>query len=148
MHGHAKEADEDRFNLRVPDVPKLPRGKICGRIQEFTKFVQRADAANGVEVFGDDELERDEDGDVIVAGFFAVWKACHQDRTITSRLAHDRCERRLGLSGQLLAHGVLLGEAHLEPDQKALMSGMDLRDPQSADGLLLASSRAEPLSSA
>ena len=128
LHGSVKEAYEDPHTLRVPDVPKLPRGKICGRMQEFTKFAQRADAASGVEIFGDDELERDEDGDVIVAGFFALWKSHLKDRTITSRLAQNRRERRLGLSGQLLAHGVLLGEAHLEPDEKARLSGMDLPD--------------------
>ena len=126
LHGHVKEAYEDPFKLRVPDVSKLPRGKICGRKKEFIQFALRADEANSVEIFGDDELERDEDGDVIVAGFFALWKSNVQDRTITSRLAHNRCERRLGLSSQLLAHGVLLGEIHLEPDEKARLSGMDL----------------------
>ena len=35
-------------------------------MSEFTQFAVRADQANGVELFGEDELERDEDGDVIV----------------------------------------------------------------------------------
>ena len=70
LHGDVRETYEDPFTLRVPDYPKLPKGKTCGSQREFTKFAQRADAANGIELFGDDELERDEDGDVKVAGFF------------------------------------------------------------------------------
>ena len=88
----------------------------------------RADEANGVELFGDDELDRDVDGDVIVAGFFALWKSLHTDRTITARLAQNRRERSLGLSASLLAHGVLLAEILLRDDEKARMSGRDLPD--------------------
>ena len=72
LHGHPHEAYEDPQSLRALDVPKLPKGKVCGSAREFTKFARRADAANGLDIFGDDELERDEDGDVIVAGFFAL----------------------------------------------------------------------------
>ena len=92
LHGQVKEAYEDLHSLRVLDVPKLPKGKVCGSAREFTKFARRADAANGLDIFGDDELERDEDGDVIVAGFFALWKSHLQDRTITARLAQNRRE--------------------------------------------------------
>ena len=121
-----REASEDPFTVRVPDYPKLPKGKTCGSQREFTKFAQRADAANGIKLFGDDELERDEDGDVIVAGFFLLRKSLTQDRTITSRLAHNRLERQFGLSAQLVAHGVLLGDIHLRQHEKARLSGMDL----------------------
>ena len=85
LHGDMKTAYEDPSTIRVPDPPALPQGKICGGKQEFTKFAQRADQANGVELFGEDELERDDDGNVIVSGFFSVWKSLLQDRTITSR---------------------------------------------------------------
>ena len=70
LHGDLKEAYTDPATLRVSDWPKLLKGKVCGRMSEFTKFAVRAHQANGVEIFGEDELERDEDGDVIVAGFF------------------------------------------------------------------------------
>ena len=100
---------------------------MCGSQQEFTKFGQRADRANGVEIFGDDELERDVDGDgdVIVAGFFALWKSAVKDRTITSRLAHNSRERSLGVCAQRLAHGVLLCEILLRAHEKARSSGTD-----------------------
>ena len=66
LHGELKEAYEDPTTLRVSDWPELPKGKVCGRMSEFTQLAVRADQANGVEIFGEDELERDEDGDVIV----------------------------------------------------------------------------------
>ena len=128
LHGEMKEAYEDPRSLRVPDEPKLPKGKVCGSIKEFTSFARRADEANGVEIFGDDELERDVDGEVIVAGFFALWKSAAKDRTITSRLAQNRRERPLGASALLLAHGVLLAEIMLRPDEKLRLSGSDLPD--------------------
>ena len=87
LHGEVKEAYIDPSVLRVQDEPKLPKGKVCGSKREFVKFAARADEANGVELFGDDELERDVDGDVIVAGFFALWKSLYKDRTITARAA-------------------------------------------------------------
>ena len=49
-----------------------------------------------------------------------------QDRTITSPLAHDRLERQLGLSAQLLAQGVQLGDIHLRQHEKARLSDMNL----------------------
>jgi len=52
LHGDLKEAYIDPSTLRVDDPPALPKGKICGRISEFTKFAQRADRADGVEIFG------------------------------------------------------------------------------------------------
>ena len=130
MHSDVKEAYIDPSTLRVDDPPALPKGKICGRISEFTKFAQRADRADGVEIFGDDELERDADGDVdvIVAGFFSLWKSATRDRTITARLAHNMLERRVGVSGELLAHGVFLGEIQLRDEEKARMSGKGLPD--------------------
>ena len=130
LHGDLKEAYINPSTLRVDDPPALPKGKICGRISEFTKFAQRADRADGLEIFGDDELERDADGDgdVIVAGFFSLWKSATRDRTITARLAHNMLERRVGVSGELLAHGVLLGEIQLRDNEKARMSGKDLPD--------------------
>ena len=97
-------------------------------MSEFTQFAVRADQANGVELFGEDELERDEDGDVIVAGFFSLWKSLMKDRTITARLAFNTLERRVGDSSQLLAHGVLLGEIQLRETEKARMSGKDMPD--------------------
>ena len=104
----------------------MPQGKICGGKQEFTKFAQRADQANGIEIFGEDELERDEDGNIIVAGFFSLWKSLLQDRTITSWLAQNRRERPLRRSAHLLAHGVLLGETQLQENEKAKLSDTDL----------------------
>ena len=123
--GHER-AYLDPSSLCLPDPPSLPKGKICGSRLEFTRFAQRADDANGIEIFGDDELDKDEDGNVIVAGFFSLWKSLLQDRTITSRLAQNRRERPLRRNAHLLAHGVLLGEAHLRKDEKARLSGMDL----------------------
>ena len=128
LHGEVKQAYLDPSVLRVQDEPRLPKGKVCGSKREFAKFAMRADEANGVELFGDDELDRDVDGDVIVAGFFALWKSLHTDRTITARLAQNRRERSLGLSASLLAHGVLLAEILLRDDEKARMSGRDLPD--------------------
>ena len=128
LHGELKDAYEDPTTLRVADWPKLPKGKVCGRMSEFTKFAQRADRANGVEIFGDDELARDDDGDVIVSGFFSLWKSLTRDRTITARLAFNTLERRVAVSSQLLAHGVLLGEIQLRDSEKARMSGKDLPD--------------------
>ena len=128
LHGEAKEAYEDPSILRISDEPKLPKGKVCGSIAEFAKFARRADQANGVELFGDDELEKDVDGDVIVAGFFALWKSATKDRTITARLAQNRRERPLGISGHLLAHGVLLAEIQLREHEKLRHSGSDLPD--------------------
>ena len=90
LHGDAKAAYDDPSTLRVADHPKLPIGKICGSKRKFTKFARRADEAQGVEIVGDDKLEKDEDGDVIVAGIFSLWKSALQDRTITSRLAQNR----------------------------------------------------------
>ena len=49
--------------VRVLDEPRLPKGKVCGSMEEFTSFARRADEANGVELFGDDELEKDDDGE-------------------------------------------------------------------------------------
>ena len=126
LHGDMKEAYLDPSSLRLPDPPSLPKGKICGSRPEFTRFAQRADDANGIEIFGDDELEKDKDGNVVVAGFFYLRKSLLQDRTITSRLAQNRRERPLRRSAHLLAHGVLLGEAHLRKDEKARLSGTDL----------------------
>ena len=123
LHGDLKTAYIDPSTLRVADPPALPKGKICGRMSEFTKFAQRADRAQGVELFGDDELLRDEDGDVVVAGFFSLWKSMTKDRTITARLAHNKLERQLGVSSQLLAHGVMLGEILLRDSEKARSSG-------------------------
>ena len=80
-----KTVYEDPSTIRVLDPPALPQSKICGGKQDFTKFVQREDQANGVGIFGEDEFERDDDGNVIVSGFFSVWKSLLQDRTITSR---------------------------------------------------------------
>ena len=57
-----------------------------------------------------------------------MWKSATRDRTITARLAHIMLERRVGVSGELLAHGVLLGEIKLRDDGKARMSGKDLPD--------------------
>ena len=73
LHGDLKKVYIDPTTLRVDNPPALPKGKICGRISESTKFAQRADRASGVEIFGDDELGRDADGDgdVIVAVFFS-----------------------------------------------------------------------------
>ena len=127
LHGEVKEACIDPSVLRVPDEPSLPKGKVCGSKREFVKFVLRADAANGIELLGDDELEKDADGAVIAAGFFALWKSQLQDRTITARLAQNRRERPLGISASLLAHGVLLAEVTLRSKhEKARMSGRDL----------------------
>jgi hypothetical protein len=61
----------------------LQQGNICGGKQEFTGFAQRADRAKGVEIFGEDELERDDGGNITVAGFFSLWKSLLPDRTIT-----------------------------------------------------------------
>ena len=128
LHGDMKRAYLDPALLRVDDPPALPKGKVCGRMSEFTKFAQRADRADGVELFGDDELLRDQDGDgdIIVAGFFSLWKSILTDRTITSRLGHNMLEKRVGASGHLLAHGVLLEDIQLRDDEKARASGKDL----------------------
>ena len=126
LHVDLREAYVDPATLRVADPPALPVGKVCGRMSEFTTFAQRADRAGGVELFGDDELERDEGCNVIVAGFFSLWKSQTRDRTITSRLAFNLLERQVGVSGHLLAHGVMLGEIQLREHEKARMSGKDL----------------------
>ena len=128
LHGEMKEAYDDPSSLRVPDEPRLPKGKFCGSMKEFTSFAQRADEANGVELFGEYELEKDADGEVIFAGFFALWKSETRDRTITSRLAHNRRERPLGVSALLLALGVLLAEIMPQPHEKLRLSGSDLPD--------------------
>ena len=95
-------------------------------MKEFTEFARRADSAQGVEIFGEDELEKDTNGEVIVAGFFALWKSLSSDRTITARLAQNRRERPLGASALLLAHGALLAEIMLRPEEKLRLSGKDL----------------------
>ena len=95
-------------------------------MKEFTEFARRADSAQGVEIFGEDELEKDTNGEVIVAGFFALWKSLSSDRTITARLAQNRRERPLGASAHLLAHGALLAEIILRPEEKLRLSGKDL----------------------
>ena len=77
-----KEAYLDPSTLHVPDPPKVPRSKVCGRMEEFVKYVLRADQAGGVELFGDDELRRDEDGNIISAGFFAILKSPEKDRVL------------------------------------------------------------------
>ena len=61
LHGDLKDAYIDPRTLRVDDPPAVPKGKVCGRMSEFTKFAQRAYRAGGIELFGDDELERDRD---------------------------------------------------------------------------------------
>ena len=49
LHGDMKRAYLDPALLRVDDPPALPKGKVCGRMSEFTKFAQRADRADGVD---------------------------------------------------------------------------------------------------
>ena len=126
LHGEMKAAYDEPRVLRVPDEPLLPQGKVCGSMKEFTEFTRRADSAHGVEIFGEDELEKDTNGEVIVAGFFALWKSLSSDRTITARLAQKRRERPLGASALLLAHGALLAEIMLRPEEKLRLSGKDL----------------------
>ena len=57
LHGDLKKVYIDPSTLRVDNPPALPKGKICGRISEFTKLEQRADWGDGVEMFGDDKIE-------------------------------------------------------------------------------------------
>ena len=90
LHGEVKEVYIDPSFLRVPGEPNLPKGKVCGSKRDLAKFALRAEAAKGAEFFRDDELEKDVDGDVIVAGFLALWKLQLQDPTITARLAQNR----------------------------------------------------------
>ena len=58
LHGEMKAAYDDPRVLRVPGEPLLPQGKVCGSMKEFTEFARRADNAQGVELFGEDELEK------------------------------------------------------------------------------------------
>ena len=54
LDGYMKRAYLDPAMLRVDEPTALPKGKVCRRMSEFTRFAQRADRADGVELFGDD----------------------------------------------------------------------------------------------
>ena len=128
LSGDLKEAFDFPASIRVADPRRVPAsGKVTG-MGEFTKFAVRADAADGIELFADDELERDEDGTIFTAGFFALRKSEEKDRTVTSRIAQNARERAVGVCGHVLAHGVCLCEVVLEPEEKIRSSGTDLPD--------------------
>ena len=109
---------------RVP-VPYLPRP-----LHEWLAYLRKVDAAQGLEVLGEEEVARDSEGHALVGGFFGVEKSnangIRRCRGIMDRRPQNSLEATLPTP--VLPHGAMLCSIILRPHERLRVSCRDLEN--------------------